>query len=105
MPGAFGAQHSAHQGNGRRSRSRTVAFAGEYFAERYCPEAAAHAPPSRQMLDAGLIVDAGTDATVASYNPWISLYWMVTGSTVGGMLLASPEDLLSRQEALRLYTV
>jgi hypothetical protein len=83
-----------------------MAYAGEYFAERYGPEAAAHAPPIRQMLDAGLIVGAGTDATrVASYNPWISLYWMVTGKTVGGTQLASPENRLSREEALRLYTV
>jgi predicted amidohydrolase YtcJ len=83
-----------------------MAFAGEFFAERYGPEAAAHAPPIRQMLDAGLTVGAGTDATrVASYNPWISLYWMVTGRTVGGMQLASPENRLTREEALRLYTV
>lgn len=83
-----------------------MAFAGEYFAERYGAEAASHAPPLRQMLDAGLILGAGTDATrVASYNPWISLYWMVTGRTVGGMELASPENRLSREEALRLYTV
>jgi hypothetical protein len=47
-----------------------MAFAGEFFAERYGPEAAAHAPPIRQMLDTGLTVGAGTDATrVASYNP------------------------------------
>ncbi len=83
-----------------------MAFAGEYFIERYGSEAAAHAPPIRQMLDAGLVVGAGTDATrVASYNPWISLYWMVTGKTVGGTQLASPENRLSREEALRLYTI
>jgi predicted amidohydrolase YtcJ len=83
-----------------------MAFAGEFFVERYGREVAAHAPPLRQMLDAGLTVAAGTDATrVASYNPWISLYWMVTGKTVGGMQLASPENRLSREEALRLYTV
>jgi len=83
-----------------------IAFAGEFFVERYGAEAATHAPPIRQMLDARLAVGAGTDATrVASYNPWISLYWMVTGKTVGGMQLASPENRLSREEALRLYTV
>lgn len=83
-----------------------MAYAGEFFAERYGAEAASHAPPIRQMLEAGLIVGAGTDATrVASYNPWISLYWMVTGKTVGGTQLASPENRLSREEALRLYTV
>jgi predicted amidohydrolase YtcJ len=83
-----------------------MAFAGEFFAERYGAEAASHAPPIRQMLDAGLNVGAGTDATrVASYNPWISLYWMVTGRTVGGLQLAAPSNQLSREEALRLYTV
>jgi predicted amidohydrolase YtcJ len=83
-----------------------MAFAGEYFVERYGAEAAAHAPPIRQMLEAGIPVGAGTDATrVASYNPWISLYWMVTGKTVGGLQLASPQNRLSREEALRLYTV
>ena len=83
-----------------------MAFAGEFFVERYGAEAAAHAPPIRRMLDAGLNVGAGTDATrVASYNPWISLYWMVTGRTVGGTQLASPENRLTREEALRLYTV
>jgi hypothetical protein len=83
-----------------------MAFAGEYFLERYGAEAAAHAPPIRQMLEAGIPVGAGTDATrVASYNPWISLYWMVTGRTVGSTQLAAPENRLSREEALRLYTV
>jgi predicted amidohydrolase YtcJ len=83
-----------------------MAFAGEFFVERYGAEAASHAPPIRQMLEAGIPVGAGTDATrVASYNSWISLYWMVTGKTVGGLQLASPENRLSREEALRLYTV
>jgi hypothetical protein len=83
-----------------------LAYAGEFFKERYGAEAASHAPPIRQMLDAGLNVGAGTDATrVASYNPWISLYWMVSGKTVGGTQLASPENRLTREEALRLYTV
>lgn len=52
-----------------------MAFAGEFFAERYGPEAVTSAPPIRQMLQAGIPVGAGTDAMrIASYNPWISLY-------------------------------
>src|SRR5258707_10828798 len=40
-----------------------MAFAGEFFAERYGKDAAASAPPIRRMVDAGLPVGAGTDAT------------------------------------------
>jgi predicted amidohydrolase YtcJ len=83
-----------------------MAFAGEIFAERYGQVAATHAPPLRAMLRAGIPIGAGTDATrVSSHNPWLCLYWMVTGKTVGGRQLFSPENRLSREEALRLYTV
>jgi hypothetical protein len=57
------------------------------------------------MLELGIPVGAGTDATrVASYNPWVSLYWLATGKTVGGVSLYPPGNCLSREEALRLYT-
>jgi predicted amidohydrolase YtcJ len=37
------------------------------------------------MLQMGIPVGAGTDGTrVSSYNPWPSLYWLVSGKTVGG---------------------
>lgn len=83
-----------------------MAFAGEIFAERYGAKAAAAAPPLRQLIDAGIPVGAGTDATrVSSHNPWLSLYWMVTGKTVGGTPLFSAENRLTQHEALRLYTL
>ena len=83
-----------------------MAFAGEVFAERYGEAAAASAPPLRRLLDAGIPIGAGTDATrVSSHNPWLSLYWMVAGKTVGGTQLASAENRLTREEALRLYTI
>jgi hypothetical protein len=57
------------------------------------------------MLDLGIPVGAGTDATrVASYNPWVSLYWLTTGKTVGGVSMYPGRNCLSREEALRLYT-
>lgn len=82
-----------------------MAYQGEYFMDRYGKEAAEHTPPVRKMLDLGIPVGAGTDATrVASYNPWVSLYWMVTGKTVGGASMYPDKNCLSREEALRLYT-
>ncbi len=82
-----------------------MAYQGEYFVERYGARAAEHSPPIRRMLDAGLKVGAGTDATrVASYNPWVSLSWLVTGRTLGGLSLYPPSNQLSREDALRLWT-
>lgn len=80
-----------------------MAFQGEYFVDRYGKQAAEATPPIKRMLAEGVPVGAGTDATrVSSYNPWTSLYWMVSGRTVGGLELY-PEGL-SRSTALELYT-
>ncbi len=82
-----------------------MAFAGEFFRERYGEEVTAAAPPLRRLVDSGIPLGAGTDATrVSSHNPWLSLYWMVSGRTVGGAELYPAENRLTRLEALRLYT-
>ena len=82
-----------------------MAFQGEYFVERYGAEAAQATPPVKRMLDTGVPVGAGTDATrVASYNPWTALYWLVTGRTVGGLPLYGTAGHLPRQVALELWT-
>ena len=83
-----------------------MAYQGEYFLNRYGAEAASHTPPIAKMLKMGVPVGAGTDATrVASYNPWVSLYWMVAGKTVGGASLYPESNRLERIEALRRFTV
>lgn len=82
-----------------------MAFQGEYFIERYGQAAAQRTPPIRRMLEAGIPVGAGTDATrVASYNPWVSLSWLVTGRTIGGTSLYGPGNRVDRMQALRLWT-
>jgi hypothetical protein len=82
-----------------------MAYQGEYFMARYGKQAAERTPPVRKMLELGVPVGAGTDATrVASYNPWVSLYWLTTGRTVGGAAMYPDKNCLSREEALRLYT-
>ena len=83
-----------------------MAYQGEDFVRRYGAKAAQRTPPVTDMLRAGVPVGAGTDATrVASYNPFVSLSWLTTGRTVGGTALYPPANLLTRAEALRLYTV
>jgi predicted amidohydrolase YtcJ len=82
-----------------------MAYQGEYFVERYGTKAAERTPPIAKMMAAGLPVGAGTDATrVASYNPWVSLSWLVTGKTVGGLGLYPQANLMDRETALRLWT-
>jgi hypothetical protein len=82
-----------------------MAYQGEYFAERYGHRAAETTPPVAAMRRAGLPLAAGTDATrVASYNPWVSLAWLVTGRTVGGTRLYPPANRMDREAALRLWT-
>jgi predicted amidohydrolase YtcJ len=92
--------------NGGIAIQHRMAYQGEYFINRYGANAAQQTPPIKQMLQMGLPVGAGTDATrVASFNPWVSLYWMATGRTVGGTLLYSEANRLDRLEALRRYTL
>jgi predicted amidohydrolase YtcJ len=82
-----------------------MAFQGEYFVDRYGAEAARRTPPIRRMLELGVPVGTGTDATrVASFNPFVSLYWLVSGKTVGGLKLYPEKNCMSREEALKLYT-
>lgn len=82
-----------------------MAYQGEYFVERYGAKAAERTPPVKRMLELGVKVGAGTDATrVASYDPWNALYWLATGRTLGGLALYPAANLLSRDDALDLYT-
>ena len=82
-----------------------MAYQGEFFAARYGKDALRHTPPARRMLQAGVPVGAGTDATrVASYNPWVALYWLVSGRTLGGLQMYGADNRLEREEALQLWT-
>ncbi|MGH8509706.1 MAG: amidohydrolase [Gammaproteobacteria bacterium] len=82
-----------------------MAFQGEYFVERYGADEARITPPVADMLKTGVPVGAGTDATrVASFNPWVSLYWLTTGRTLGGLELYPESNRLDRTKALGLWT-
>ena len=66
---------------------------------------AAAGPPYRMIVDSGIKVGAGSDsAQISALNPWLMLYYMTTGKNSSGVLI-NPGQTLTRQEALRLYTV
>lgn len=93
-----------HLGGGIAIQHR-MAFQGEYFIERYGADAAKATPPISQMLSRHIPVGAGTDATrVASYNPFVSLYWLITGKTLGGTPLYDDTNQLDRETAIYLWT-
>ena len=85
-------------------QNRTM-FQSEPFIDRYGRSVAGHSPPIRAMLDAGLTVAAGSDATrAASYNPWLSLSWLVTGRDIAGREFRTGPNLVDRATALAMYT-
>lgn len=90
---------------GALSVQNRLSFQGETFVRRYGPGAAADAPPIRAMLERGLTVGAGTDATrVSTYNPWVALHWLVTGRTVGDLVVRPPHNRVDRRTALAMFT-
>ena len=61
-------------------------------------------PPYRMLLDSGIPVGTGMDgAQAAPINPWLNVYYMVTGKNVRGELINDGQQI-TRQEAVWLYT-
>lgn len=83
-----------------------MGFHGEAFMQNYGDSTALYAPPIKMIREAGVPLSLGTDGLrVASFNPWLSLYWATTGKTMGGVQHMAADNILSREEALRLYTL
>jgi predicted amidohydrolase YtcJ len=62
-------------------------------------------PPTRLALDKGLMVAGGTDATrIGVYGVWQAIEYHVIGRSLGGAVQRRTDYLLSREEALKLYT-
>ncbi len=61
-------------------------------------------PPYRTIVDSGIHVGAGSDAAAVSvFDPWLEIYYMVTGKNAAGELINDKQQL-TRMEAIRLYT-
>jgi predicted amidohydrolase YtcJ len=80
-------------------------FGGDALIRTRGAETARRTPPIKTAMNIGVRVGGGTDAhRVMSYNPFVSLQWMIDGRTVAGTPTRDADELPSREEALRLYT-
>jgi predicted amidohydrolase YtcJ len=61
-------------------------------------------PPVRAILESGVRAGAGSDsAQISTLNPWLLIYYMVTGKNAAGVLINDGQQI-TRMQALRLYT-
>jgi predicted amidohydrolase YtcJ len=90
-------------GMGLTIQSRQVIQSG--LMKEAWGDAAYRAPPLKKMLEIGVPLGAGTDATVVTpYPPFTTLWWLVTGKDWAGRVVR-PNDRISREDALRIHTV
>lgn len=79
-------------------------YQGELYTKMY-GQPKTQLPPIKKMLEMGIPVGMGTDATrISTYNPWMALHWLITGKTMGGMQFWPKEQVLDKFTALQLYT-
>lgn len=77
---------------------------GPNMVEYWGDERAAYTTPIRSLLDEGVMAGGGSDAPVLPPDPFDSIWWMVTRDTLTAGVLG-PEQAITREEALRLYTM
>ncbi|MBO6755133.1 MAG: amidohydrolase [Roseibium sp.] len=95
----------AELGGGIALQNR-LQFQAEDFVSNYGAEKLKKTPNFRFIMDLGVPMGGGTDATrVTSHNPWYSIQWLATGLSRGGMRMYDDDNLLTREEALRVWTV
>ena len=83
-----------------------MALHGDAFISTYGREKALRTPPLRALVASGIPLALTSDGYRASgYNPWIGIAWAVSGKTVSGSEVLAQDNRLSREEALKLYTL
>jgi predicted amidohydrolase YtcJ len=86
-------------------RSMGVIGGQEHAVSVHGAEAVRRMPPLRAVADSGLAWGLGTDGTkAAQVNPFVTLWWAVTGRSLGGDVAVDEELVLSREEALIAHT-
>mgnify|MGYP000566115949 FL=1 len=87
-------------------------FDGPVLREVFGPDRIRHFLPLRSLLDAGVVVVGGSDHMIRldardslnPYHPFLGMWMAVTRKTADGTAL-NPEQRISREEALRMWTI
>jgi predicted amidohydrolase YtcJ len=82
------------------------------LSKTFGPSRMSYFLPLRSLLDAGLVVAGGSDHMIRfhprdainPYHPFYGMWMAVTRKTTGGAVF-NPEQRVTRQEALRMWTV
>ena len=83
-----------------------MALHGDGFVKTYSKEKALYTPRLRDLMNSGIPLALTSDAfRVSPANPWIGLSWAVTGKSVSGSEILAKDNRLTREEALKLYTL
>ncbi|MEC5148244.1 amidohydrolase [Chitinophaga sp. 212800010-3] len=83
-----------------------MALHGDGFIKTYNKEKALQTPLLRHLVNSGVPLAMTTDGfRASSYNPWIGISWTVSGKSVSGSEVLVGDNRLTREEALKLYTL
>lgn len=82
-----------------------IAAGSRYTASMPPRTAPEYIPPFRMLVESGIHVGYGSDGgTVSPLDPWLHMYYMVTGKNNAGERVVAPGQTLSRMQALQMYT-
>jgi predicted amidohydrolase YtcJ len=79
-------------------------YAGDAFIENLGEVRAKWIIPIKSLLKEGIVVAGSSDRPVAPGNPWMAIWAAVNRSTKSGKSIA-PEENITIEEALKLYTI
>lgn len=83
-----------------------LAVHGDGFIKTHGIEKMLQTPRLRYLVDSGVPLAMTTDGfRAASSNPWVAINWMVSGKSIAGTTILAKENRLTREEALKLYTL
>lgn len=101
--GAAQIERAKHLGMNLQIRSQRVIGDVAGAIRKHGHEAVLDMPRLRLIQDSGIQYGLGTDGTkAAQINPFITLWWAVTGKTLAGERIT--RELLTREEALIAHT-